>query len=93
MAGAAISASMNPKGMMRLQKELVALCRDPLPGVTLHVNERDTTRIDALLEGAEDTPYEGGFFHVRLVVPPLYPMDPPTATWMVTGGGVIRFHP
>lgn len=92
MAGVA-STTINPKGIMRLQKELSSLHRDPLPGVTLHVDEHNATRIDAMLEGAEDTPYEGGFFHVRLAIPVTYPMDPPKATWMVTGQGSVRFHP
>lgn len=42
----------------------------------------------AILEGPSETPYHGGRFRVKFVVPPTYPMAPPQASFVTT-----IFHP
>ncbi len=42
----------------------------------------------AVLRGPQDTPYDGGFFRIVLVVPETYPMSPPQVYFITP-----VFHP
>jgi len=42
----------------------------------------------ATIEGPAGTPYDGGYFHVELTIPELYPLHPPTAHFRTP-----LFHP
>lgn len=77
----------------RLQKELQALAKSPLPGVLAQCDEKDVSLLHVLIVGAEDTPYAHGFFHFLLRYPPDYPSSPPRVRFMTTDSGTLRIHP
>lgn len=77
----------------RIKRDLMSLCNEPPYGVFVVPDERDITIVHALITGAFDTPYEGGFFYFILRCPPDYPLRPPKVRLMTTGGGEVRFNP
>ena len=73
--------------MQKVNKELKKLEKDPLDFATLTVNMservemqlRDGTNIvDATLLGPEESPYDGGAFHLEITIPSNYPLVAPT---------------
>lgn len=49
----------------------------PAPGVTCWRAEGRPQELRALLQGPEDSPYEGGDFSLTLTIPDRYPFEPP----------------
>ena len=47
----------------RLQKELLALDKEPLPFIRARPQEGDSLRLHYVLEGLPGTPFAGGFYH------------------------------
>ncbi|KAI1812669.1 ubiquitin-conjugating enzyme/RWD-like protein [Poronia punctata] len=73
----------------RLLNEYKALSTNPPDGITAGpVNETDMFVWEALIQGPEGTPFEGGIFPAELKFPKDYPLAPPTMTFL----GEI-FHP
>ncbi|KAH7552930.1 hypothetical protein BM1_07903 [Bipolaris maydis] len=76
----------------RLFKEYRALSSDPPEGITAGpVNEDDMFVWEALIQGPEGTPFEGGVFPAELRFPKDYPLAPPkmkfiTDMWHPNGG-------
>lgn len=70
----------------RLQKELVALTKEPPQYIRARPLEDDILKFHYVLEGAPGTPYEGGFYHGILKFPSEYPLKPP-AVMMYTPNG------
>ncbi|KAJ5554971.1 hypothetical protein N7535_007414 [Penicillium sp. DV-2018c] len=71
-------ASQNPT--QRLIRELKAYHSNPNEAL-LHlglVDEDDLLHWEAVLKGVDGTPYEGGLWHLRIAIPPNYPLAPPT---------------
>merc|ERR1711991_629888 len=63
----------------RLMKEYKDLIENAPDGITAGpLNEDDFLVWEALIEGPEGSPYEGGVFRAQLKFPPSYPMMPPT---------------
>ncbi|OQV18744.1 Ubiquitin-conjugating enzyme E2 Z [Hypsibius exemplaris] len=77
----------------RIARDLHSLYTDPIPGIMVHANENDVTRMQCLIKGPADTPYEGGFFQFYLRCPPDYPISNPRVKLLTTGGGTVRFNP
>ncbi|KAL7422731.1 ubiquitin conjugating enzyme Ubc7/UbcP3 [Cryptotrichosporon argae] len=67
----------------RLMKEYKDLTADPIQDTLTAgpVSEDNMLEWEALLQGPEGTPYEGGVFAAKLVFPPDYPMSPFTMTF------------
>eukprot|EP00002_Diphylleia_rotans_P021534 TRINITY_DN4188_c0_g3_i1.p1 TRINITY_DN4188_c0_g3~~TRINITY_DN4188_c0_g3_i1.p1 ORF type:complete len:300 (+),score=35.35 TRINITY_DN4188_c0_g3_i1:136-1035(+) len=63
--------------MSTLIREAFALCKRPLEGFHVRVNEADLTTFDAFLEGPQETPFEGHYFRIQFVIPKEYPQSPP----------------
>lgn len=62
----------------RLFKEYKALSSDPPEGITAGpINEDDMFLWEALIQGPEGTPFEGGVFPAELRFPKDYPLAPP----------------
>lgn len=62
----------------RLFHEYRTLTSDPPDGITAGpVNEDDMFLWDALIQGPEGTPFEGGVFPAELKFPKDYPLAPP----------------
>jgi ubiquitin-conjugating enzyme E2 Z len=87
------SVPPGPDAVRRIHGDLRALHRDPVPGATVCVTDRDLTHMQALIVGPEDTPYAGALFTFVLRLPPSYPHDPPRVKLLTTGGGTVRFNP
>lgn len=68
----------------RLFKEYKALSSDPPDGITAGpVSEDDMFVWEALIQGPEDTPFEGGVFPAELKFPKDYPLAPPKMKFVV----------
>ncbi|CAH8558636.1 unnamed protein product [Dicrocoelium dendriticum] len=79
--------------LLRITKDLRAICSDPAPGICVIPDNEDLTKVYALITGPFDTPYEGGFFLFLVRFPPDYPLKPPKVKLMTTGNGTVRFNP
>jgi len=74
----------------RLFHEYRNLSTSPPEGITAGpVSEDDMFYWEALIQGPEGTPYEGGVFAAELRFPKDYPLSPPTMKFV--GGNV--WHP
>lgn len=68
----------------RLFKEYKALSSDPPEGITAGpVSEDDMFVWEALIQGPEGTPFEGGIFPAELKFPKDYPLAPPKMKFVV----------
>jgi ubiquitin-protein ligase len=73
----------------RLLQEYRALTNNPPEGITAGpVSEDDLLHWEALIQGPEGTPFEGGVFPAELRFPKDYPLAPPTMKFL----GEV-FHP
>lgn len=74
----------------RLFHEYKNLSTNPPEGITAGpVSEDDMFYWEALIQGPEETPFEGGVFAAELKFPKDYPLSPPTMKFV--GGGI--WHP
>ena len=74
----------------RLFHEYKNLSTNPPEGITAGpVSEDDMFYWEALIQGPEETPFEGGVFAAELKFPRDYPLSPPTMKFI--GGGI--WHP
>ncbi|KAF7186219.1 Ubiquitin-conjugating enzyme E2-18 kDa [Pseudocercospora fuligena] len=74
---------MNSVAAKRLFQEYKALSVDPPDGITAGpVNEEDLFVWEALIQGPEGTPFEGGVFPAELKFPRDYPLMPPTMKFL-----------
>ncbi|KAJ1655340.1 hypothetical protein IWQ61_004890 [Dispira simplex] len=67
---------------------MVTLAQTPPEGIRVIVNETNLADIQAWITGPAGTPYENGYFKIRLVLGNDYPNHPPTC-WFLTK----VFHP
>ncbi|KAI8281725.1 Ubiquitin-conjugating enzyme E2-18 kDa [Colletotrichum sp. SAR11_240] len=68
----------------RLLQEYRALTNNPPEGITAGpVSEDDLLQWEALIQGPEGTPFEGGVFPAELKFPKDYPLAPPTMKFLV----------
>lgn len=69
---------MNSVASKRLFQEYKQLSVAPPDGITAGpISEDDLFKWECLIQGPEDTPYEGGVFIAELVFPKDYPLMPP----------------
>lgn len=50
-------------------------------------------KMQFMISGPKDTPYQDGLFLFDLYFPPSYPTDPPKVILQTTGNGSVRFNP
>ncbi|KAI5275016.1 Ubiquitin-conjugating enzyme E2 7, partial [Ascosphaera acerosa] len=75
MAGSSHAVNVAQK---RLFQEYKMLCTSPPDGITAGpVSEDDMFKWEALIQGPEGTPFEGGVFACELTFPRDYPLSPP----------------
>ena len=75
---------MTSSASKRLFKEYRGLSSDPPEGITAGpVTEDDMFVWEALIQGPEDTPFEGGVFPAELKFPKDYPLAPPKMKFLV----------
>ncbi|XP_065898522.1 ubiquitin-conjugating enzyme E2 S-like [Dysidea avara] len=80
--------NLSPIVIQKLTKELVQLQQEPPEGIKVYVNDEDVTNIEASIEGPAGTPYEGGMFRMKLVLPKDFPASPPQGYFLTK-----IFHP
>ena len=74
----AIPTSMEPRSRMRIYRELKALHEDEsLPYLSVAPIDGNLSNCLACMEGAPDTPYEGGIFWLHIDFPDDYPVKAP----------------
>ena len=74
---------MNSVASKRLFQEYKHLTTDPPDGITAGpVNEDDLFVWEAMIQGPDDTPYQGGVFPAELKFPKDYPLMPPTMKFL-----------
>ena len=66
----------------RLSKEYESLVDDAPEGVGASPVSGDLYKWNAIIAGPRDTPYEGGFFKLRMYFPNEYPFRPPKVTFL-----------
>jgi hypothetical protein len=62
------------KSLLKQQQELVYKTPD---GVKIIINQEDPLDIQADIYGPQATPYEGGIFRIKLLIPNEFPHVPP----------------
>jgi ubiquitin-conjugating enzyme E2 J2 len=72
--------------LQRLRKEFVALQKKPLEGIRAAPLESNILEWHYVIEGAKDSPFEGGFYHGTVVFPKEYPFRPPSIIMMTPNG-------
>lgn len=63
--------------MRAIQRELQSLFKENLEGIKIDPKEDNIYILNASIEGPAGTPYEKGFFKIRLIFSPSYPSTPP----------------
>lgn len=76
----------------RLRRELQALLKNPMKNPTIVATPHESNILEwhYVIEGSKGTPYEGGFYHGKLVFPKEYPLKPPSVLMLTPSG---RFKP
>lgn len=80
--------NLNPQLMRLLSKEVQSLKQEPLEGITVLLDDKDITSVEALIDGPQDTPYYGGRFRVKLTIGKDFPQSPPQGFFLTK-----IFHP
>ncbi|KAI6183869.1 UBC core domain-containing protein [Aphelenchoides bicaudatus] len=80
--------SMGPSigAVQRLKKDYQKLVKDPVPYAIAAPLQSDILEWHYCIFGAPDTPYEGGYYHGKLVFPADFPFRPPSI-YMITPSG------
>merc|ERR1719195_2574179 len=61
---------------------------DTMEGISVVLDDKDLTRVEAVIEGPADTPYFGGKFRVKLTIGKDFPAAPPKGFFLTK-----IFHP
>ncbi|CDH54021.1 ubiquitin-conjugating enzyme e2 s-like [Lichtheimia corymbifera JMRC:FSU:9682] len=80
--------TLAPQALKSIAKELQSLERSPPEDVQVIQGEQDLTEIQAWIRGPDGTPYENGYFKVRLLLADGYPEVPPKGYFVTK-----IFHP
>ncbi|XP_018644848.1 ubiquitin-conjugating enzyme e2S, putative [Schistosoma mansoni] len=68
-----------PEFARRLYKEWRDFTAEPIEGIQLILNEQDMTEVQVVFDGPVGTPYDGGKFRLKMLIPLQYPIEPPKA--------------
>jgi ubiquitin-conjugating enzyme E2 J2 len=75
--------------LKRLQKELVAIQKNPIQNISTCPNDSNLLEWHYVIEGPADSVYAGGYYHGMLRFPTEYPYKPPSI-FMITKSGRFR---
>jgi len=68
--------------------------KNTYPGILLEINEKNMYKIEAVIIGPKDTPYEGAFLYFEVEFSQEYPIKSPTMKHLTTVGCThVRLHP
>eukprot|EP00163_Fabomonas_tropica_P021010 TRINITY_DN3695_c0_g2_i5.p1 TRINITY_DN3695_c0_g2~~TRINITY_DN3695_c0_g2_i5.p1 ORF type:complete len:228 (-),score=46.33 TRINITY_DN3695_c0_g2_i5:495-1115(-) len=87
-ATTANAPQLPPQVMGKLAKELKDIVEKPVEGIKFILNEENMTDIRADISGPVGTPFEGGVFRVKIILPAEYPTAPPKGNFLTK-----IFHP
>mmetsp|Transcript_4431 Transcript_4431/g.5129 ORF Transcript_4431/g.5129 Transcript_4431/m.5129 type:complete len:216 (-) Transcript_4431:305-952(-) len=75
----------------RLQRELLTLQRDPInnPIIIARPLENNILQWHYVIEGGDNTPYAGGYYHGKLIFPKEYPLKPPGVIMCTPSGRFV----
>lgn len=85
---------MNKKthsAIARLKQDYLRLKKDPVPYILAEPVPSNILEWHYVVKGPEKTPYEGGFYHGKLVFPIQFPFQPPSI-YMTTPNGRFRVN-
>jgi len=74
----------------RLQRDYMHLLEQPIADMVAHPLPTNILEWHYVFRGPKDSPYQGGYYHGKLVFPGEFPFKPP-AIYMITPSG--RFQP
>jgi len=83
------SNSATRGALSRLRQDYLRLKKDPIPYVIAEPVPSDILEWHYVVSGPENTPYDGGYYHGKLVFPRDFPFKPP-AIYMITPNGRFR---
>ena len=63
-------------------QETQKLMSDPAPGISAFPNESNQRYFEVMIEGPNETPYQGGMFRLELFLPEDYPMAAPKVRFL-----------
>jgi ubiquitin-conjugating enzyme E2 S len=72
----------------RLMAEMKKIQKAELGGITVRVNSENLTELHAVIQGPENTPFEGGEFSIKLEIGEEFPRKPPKGYFLTQ-----IFHP
>ncbi|OXU28526.1 hypothetical protein TSAR_008971 [Trichomalopsis sarcophagae] len=75
----------------RLKQDYLRLKKDPVPYVQAEPVPSNILEWHYVIKGPENTPYEGGFYHGKLVFPGEFPFQPPSI-YMTTPNGRFKVN-
>ena len=78
----ASGARKQGQGVLRVQKMLTMLNRNPEYGVTVKPVDGDLFDLHVILTGPKGTPYDGGKFHISVKLPFTYPNAAPKVRFL-----------
>jgi len=73
----------------RLKQDYLRLKRDPVPYIEAEPLPSNILEWHYVVRGPENTPYDGGMYHGKLVFPKDFPFKPPSI-YMITPSGRFR---
>ena len=80
--------NLNPQVLRLIGKEIQSLKMEAMEGISVILDDKDMTRLEAVIEGPADTPYYGGSFRVKLSIGKDFPQSPPKGFFLTK-----IFHP
>ncbi|XP_031575465.1 ubiquitin-conjugating enzyme E2 J2-like [Actinia tenebrosa] len=75
----------------RLKQDYLRIRRDPVPYITACPLHSNILEWHYVVRGPENTPYDGGFYHGKLVFPKDFPFKPPRI-FMITPNGRFKVN-
>ena len=73
----------------RLKQDYLFIKRDPVPYISAEPLPSNMLEWHYVVRGPEKTPYEGGYYHGKLIFPTDYPFKPPSI-YMITPNGRFK---
>lgn len=72
----------------RLTRELKSIQKKPLTNPNVYTTPLESNLLEwhYVIEGSDDTPYEGGFYWGKLIFPKQYPLKPPSVMMLTPNG-------
>ena len=77
---------MSGTTLRRVMKELRDLQKAPIREFALHPVEENALELHFTMIGPPDSPYDGGIYHGRILIPSEYPFAPPDVVMLTPSG-------